>query len=324
MAASTARYVRYGTALLPAMSVKFCLPPWTEFRPVDPADTTLRPFDGLSPIKTKRFQRRSTYKTNYPSISTINGVTDDQKVLYNWQYRMVTQMGTPGFRAWMAERQEIGTSFHEIIDSILRELRKGNMKTSDEEVLRTAEEKKCRGYIESLLPIIRSLRPCSYMTMEAFTNHHALFYRGKMDAIIELEGEPTLVDWKTVTSRGKTPSEAAPETELSELYANPVQLAAYIGAVNSDPEFERYPIIRQGAVIRGFEDGRPGEIVMMREEQIEEYFEKFLHRLNYFWWHLEHREPSDSGLVSFVYNPVKERKLEPEEPLAEQPSTSVV
>jgi genome maintenance exonuclease 1 len=136
-----------------------------------------------------------------------------------------------------------------------------------------------------------------------YTSHHALFYRGRFDAIVELNGIPTLVDWKTAKA-GEIKS-VEEDTALSSLYTNPVQIAAYIGAVNADPRFEHIPTIRQGAVVRAFVDGQPADVVIMNEDTIEEYYKQFLNRLNYFWWQLKNKSPTASGYISFVFNPVR-------------------
>lgn len=84
-------------------------------------------------------------------------------------------------------------------------------------------------------------------------------------------GELTLVDWKTVNSISEK-SRSGEEKLASDLYSNPVQIAAYVAAVNSDPRYNHLPPIKRAAVVLVYEDGRGVEVVQMGEEDIEVEF----------------------------------------------------
>lgn len=81
-------------------------------------------------------------------------------------------------------------------------------------------------------------------------------------------GELTLVDWKTINAQSEK-SRSEGEKTTSDLYSNPVQIAAYVAAVNSDPAYAFLPPIKRAAVVLTYEDGRGVEIVSMGEEDIE-------------------------------------------------------
>jgi hypothetical protein len=78
----------------------------------------------------------------------------------------------------------------------------------------------------------------------------------------------TLVDWKTVNSSSEK-SQAYGEKSTSDLYSNPVQIAAYVAAVNAHPSFANLPPIKRAAVVLAYEDGRDVELVSMNEDDIE-------------------------------------------------------
>uniref|UniRef100_A0AC34RQN6 PD-(D/E)XK endonuclease-like domain-containing protein n=1 Tax=Panagrolaimus sp. JU765 TaxID=591449 RepID=A0AC34RQN6_9BILA len=105
------------------------------------------------------------------------------------------------------------------------------------------------------------------MCMEKKTTNHYYCYQGRFDAIIELDGEPTLVDWKTASA--ESIKSVGGENTLENQYGNPIQIVAYISAVNSDPAFENFPKIKRGAIVLTFEDGREAEILRLGEDNIQ-------------------------------------------------------
>jgi hypothetical protein len=48
-----------------------------------------------------------------------------------------------------------------------------------------------------------------------------------------------------------------------------IQLAAYIGAINSDPEFGHLPKITQAAIVNIYESGREAELQLFGRDEIE-------------------------------------------------------
>uniref|UniRef100_A0A914RPW7 Uncharacterized protein n=1 Tax=Parascaris equorum TaxID=6256 RepID=A0A914RPW7_PAREQ len=53
------------------------------------------------------------------------------------------------------------------------------------------------------------------------------------------------------------------------MYDGPLQVAAYVGAVNSDPNFSSLPTITNGAVIIAKEDGRAAHVAEMGFHDLE-------------------------------------------------------
>lgn len=107
--------------------------------------------------------------------------------------------------------------------------------------------------------------------------------------IIFFSGELTLVDWKTVNkTSGK--SNSTTEKLTSDLYSNPIQIAAYVAAVNSDPAYKSFPTIKRAAIVLAYEDGRGVEVVSMNEDDIEVSYEFYLNNNSLF----------SNTLISFV------------------------
>ncbi|KAI6213988.1 hypothetical protein M3Y94_00216100 [Aphelenchoides besseyi] len=147
------------------------------------------------------------------------------------------------------------------------------------------------------------------MMLEHSAPHPRLCYTGRFDAVVELDGELTLVDWKTINVDSMK-SQTAEQKLPADLYDNPIQLAAYVASVNAHPDFEKLPTIKQAAVVLVYEDGRGVEVVKIDSTQIEHYFEEFRRRLNEFWWKVENEKPR-AGAIHLTFNPMisKEKKV---------------
>ncbi|VDN07836.1 unnamed protein product [Thelazia callipaeda] len=174
----------------------------------------------------------------YPSVSTILGCTTSQRSLYHWQLKMIKQLGGIGaFKKHIRGRMMIGTQYHSCVQRILGEFknRRSFPDNVAEEVICTVDA--CVGsYVNSVLPILRTFAN-NNMELERHTSHHGLCYNGRFDATVTYKDALFLMDWKTVSS-GSTKDNCV---EIEKMYNDPLQLAAYIGAVNSDSNFKTLP-----------------------------------------------------------------------------------
>ncbi|KAI1720997.1 DNA polymerase phi domain-containing protein [Ditylenchus destructor] len=265
-----------------------------------------RPFKGVLSIDIER-SANNPWKDmlGIPSVSTIEGCVGEKRALYLWQENLIANMGYPGFKEVTQERKSSGILFHSIIEKLLAELKETGKVTASDEIHEKCEEKKVSGYFESALSFLKTLKSHDQMCLEQSTVSIPLCYRGRFDAIVEYEGSLTVMDWKTVSGLSVKSHKNAKQT-LKDLYANPGQIAAYVAAINSDPNFSRLPKICQGAIVLCYEDGREAEVVGMTEKDIQEYFELWLDKVNRFWWEVENRRPNNTGEISFVYDPREE------------------
>ena len=72
--------------------------------------------------------------------------------------------------------------------------------------------------LESMLPYLSDVR-----LVEGTVFHYDLCYAGKVDCVASYHGVPCVLDWKTSDR---------PKESIQRLYDNPIQLAAYCGAIN--------------------------------------------------------------------------------------------
>uniref|UniRef100_A0A0M3J4Z8 Mitochondrial genome maintenance exonuclease 1 (inferred by orthology to a C. elegans protein) n=1 Tax=Anisakis simplex TaxID=6269 RepID=A0A0M3J4Z8_ANISI len=152
----------------------------------------------------------------YPSISTILGCTQSQRNLYWWQLKMIKQLGGEG-------------SFRRYMRAIV------------EEILGIQIPDAVLGYMRSVLPVLRSLQHSEFTQLEQYAHHHLLCYLGRFDAIVSYRDALLVIDWKTASSGSS--KDTMVEMELAKMYNDPLQVAAYIGAINSDMKFSHLPTV---------------------------------------------------------------------------------
>ncbi|KAG8042504.1 hypothetical protein G9C98_005138 [Cotesia typhae] len=103
--------------------------------------------------------------------------------------------------------------------------------------------------------------------IESHVVHPTLGYRGIFDCVASYRGNLCLIDWKK-SEKIKT---------LSSIYDSPLQLSAYIGALNSDPN---YPFkIKTGILAIAYVEGQPPSIFEFTGKKLEFYWKEWLKRV---------------------------------------------
>ncbi|VDK88408.1 unnamed protein product [Onchocerca ochengi] len=259
--------VHYGTAIMPCV-VKNVLGalPRKEFLISSPS--LIATEQKLSYLKTSQFLENITNVEDgrYPSVSTILGCTTSQHLLYRWQLKMIKQLGGLGaFKKYVRVRMQSGTQYHNCLQRILEELRmRGSFPDDVAEQITSKVDISVANYLNSVLPILRTLNNKN-MELERPTSHHGLCYSGRFDAAVTYKDALFLMDWKTA-SLGSSKDTC---TGIEKMYNDPVQLAAYVGAVNSDPNFRMLPEIRYGAIVVAKENGSVADVVEMNSSHLE-------------------------------------------------------
>uniref|UniRef100_A0AC34FGZ1 PD-(D/E)XK endonuclease-like domain-containing protein n=1 Tax=Panagrolaimus sp. ES5 TaxID=591445 RepID=A0AC34FGZ1_9BILA len=328
--------LRYGTSITPTLvrGIIGKLPPHLKI--IDP-----RKFDDEAKMDfaanfftSRRRSKHLELDGRYPSVSALLGAAEeDLTKLYNWQSKKVIELGYDGLRKYMVKRTTSGTNFHKTVEFLLAELQK-NGSISDESCDKALKEKALSenyGYIGSILPVLKKIPKTDWMKLEKATKNHYYCFQGRFDAIVEIEGEPTLVDWKTVSAESYKHDTSSKVNDLKRLYGVPLQVAAYIASVNSDPEYQTMPKIRQGAVVLAYEASledqqpviRPADVVIIRPDDLKEYYKILAEKINSFWWKMMHPKKGDkdiNGNINFVFNPA----LRPPPPKKEEKKPEVI
>uniref|UniRef100_A0A5F9DKW6 Mitochondrial genome maintenance exonuclease 1 n=1 Tax=Oryctolagus cuniculus TaxID=9986 RepID=A0A5F9DKW6_RABIT len=155
-----------------------------------------------------------------PSVTRILQHTmTPQQVFYleRWKQRMVLELGEDGFAEYTSNIFLQGRRFHEALESIL--LPQVNSQGRGEDLL------EC-GYIESVQHVLKDVS--GVRALESAVQHETLKYAGLLDCVAEYQGKLCVIDWKTSEK---------PKPFLRNTFDNPLQVVAYVGAINYDANY---------------------------------------------------------------------------------------
>ncbi|XP_073930376.1 mitochondrial genome maintenance exonuclease 1 isoform X2 [Castor canadensis] len=150
-----------------------------------------------------------------------------------------------------------GKRFHEALESILSP--QENLKERDEKHLQC-------GYIESIQHILKDIS--GVLALESAVHHETLKYTGLLDCVAEYQGKLCVIDWKTSEK---------PKPFLRNTYDNPLQIVAYMGAINHDANYSFQ--VQCGLIVVAYKDGSPAHPHFMDAELCSQYWVKWLLRL---------------------------------------------
>lgn len=194
-----------------------------------------------------------------PSVTRIlqQTMTPEQSFfLERWKQRMILELGEDGFAEYTSNTFLQGRQFHEALESIL----------SPQENLEGREELLQSGYIKSVQHILKEIS--GVQALESAVQHEALKYVGMLDCVAEYQGKLCLIDWKTSEK---------PKPFIHNTYDNPLQVVAYMGAVNHDAHYSFQ--VQCGLIVVAYKDGSPAHPHFMDEELCSKYWAKWLLRL---------------------------------------------
>ncbi|KAL2718735.1 LOW QUALITY PROTEIN: mitochondrial genome maintenance exonuclease 1-like, partial [Vespula squamosa] len=194
----------------------------------------------------------------YPSVTKILSATmslEAQKALALWKMKMIKERGIEKFEEYHKELLNDGCEFHSCIEDTL--LGK-----------RVNVPKHIQQAYNSLNNIIYDFEDIK--AVESFVSHKDLYYKGKVDCIASYRGKLCAIDWKK-SDKDKL--------NINSMYDAPIQLAAYIGAINSS---ERYPfVVDCGLIVVGYTNGKPADTFTVSGEELKTYWEKWLAKLKH-------------------------------------------
>ncbi|KAL3181482.1 hypothetical protein MRX96_036838 [Rhipicephalus microplus] len=199
----------------------------------------------------------------YPSVTTILRDTIDEPSklrLELWKQKMVAEMGEEGFRKYQESILSQGKSLHYNIHDLL------NGKPKEEIVVRPENE----GHWRSLEPFWAEISEVAHL--ESAVCHPYLQYRGIIDCVAMWRGEMVLIDWKT--SKKQKP-------RLSDTYDNPLQVAAYVGALNYDGNYKIQ--VRDAMIVIAYEDGSPCQVHHLGPTLCQRHWQRWLQRVRTYW-----------------------------------------
>lgn len=199
----------------------------------------------------------------YPSVTTILRDTMDEQSrlrLEQWKQKMVAEMGEEDFRNYQESILSQGKSLHVNI----RDLLSG---TPKEEIVVQPENEGHWRSLKSFWPEVGKV-----VHLESAVCHPHLQYRGILDCVAMCRNELVLIDWKTSKK---------PKPRLSDTYDNPLQVAAYVGALNYDDSYKIQ--VRDAMIVIAYEDGSPCHVHHLGPALCQRHWQRWLQRLRTYW-----------------------------------------
>ncbi|GAU98380.1 hypothetical protein RvY_09535 [Ramazzottius varieornatus] len=202
----------------------------------------------------------------YPSVTAILDVTmpsASRERLDAWKRRKIAELGVQGFQLLQQSIFSDGKGFHTAVETVLRGTK----------VNEVAVPKRNEGHWESLKNVFSDLS--DVVCIEERVQHPFLCYKGVTDCVASLEGQPCVIEWKTSATKKDT---------VDALYDNPIQVAAYLGAVNFDENMRSKNVqVPNAAVVVAYSSGEPASVVRFDHNLISSYWAAWLRRLQQYW-----------------------------------------
>ncbi|XP_075976661.1 mitochondrial genome maintenance exonuclease 1-like [Anticarsia gemmatalis] len=202
---------------------------------------------------------KNDYAQQYPSVTLIlnKTMTDESRTaLEKWKQERIAEMGLEQFNKFYEAQMAVGTKFHSTLK---------NYFTQPLTQLRI--EKEVEGVWVSVADVLKSIS--SPKAIESNVIHPVLKYRGIFDAIAEYEDKPTLIEWKKSDK---------PRKSIAVTYDNPVQLAAYFGAVCHDLNYKHLNV-RDALLVIAYTDGSKADAYHLSTDKLREHWAQWLIRL---------------------------------------------
>ncbi|XP_072360134.1 LOW QUALITY PROTEIN: mitochondrial genome maintenance exonuclease 1 [Scyliorhinus torazame] len=202
--------------------------------------------------------KRNCSKTNLSSVTRILQLTmslEQAFYLERWKRRMITELGQDGFKEYTKNILNRGKLFHTALEESL--LSTKIPKTDDEEIA---------GYLHSVQDILADVK--GTRALESVVSHLPLQYMGLVDCVAEYRGKLCVIDWKTSEK---------PKPYFRNTFDNPLQVAAYAGALNHDDNYNFQ--VERGLIVVAYKDGSPAHAHFMDRELFLTCWKKWLFRL---------------------------------------------
>ncbi|ELK03943.1 hypothetical protein PAL_GLEAN10024033 [Pteropus alecto] len=209
--------------------------------------------------------------------------------LERWKQRMILELGEDGFAEYTSKIFLQGKRFHEDLESIL----------SPQENLKERDENLESGYIKSVQHILKDVN--GVRALESAVQHKTLKYGGLLDCVAEYQcslckiktyvigkrigygaGDGVDTEGRAALSRGKLcvidwKTSEKPKPFIQNTFDNPLQVVAYMGAINQDANYSFQ--VQYGLIVVAYKDGSPAHSHFMDTELCSQYWTKWLLRL---------------------------------------------
>ncbi|KAG9334891.1 hypothetical protein JZ751_006371 [Albula glossodonta] len=232
--------------------------------------------------------QRGAGRGSTPSVTRILQQTmppEQAFYLERWKQRMIAELGEEGFKdaeeymgGFFSDIFRQGKQFHSALESVFMP----DSAPAEEGERSEAVE----GYMESISHVLEDIG--GVRAIESVVTHQPLGYLGLVDCVaqyrwVSLHKRPSKTiltclarHYDIITMR----RHEKPKPYLHNTYDNPLQVAAYIGALNSDSNYAYQ--VESGLIVVAYKDGSPAHPHFMTSDLCQQYWKKWLLRLEEF------------------------------------------
>ncbi|NXX42534.1 MGME1 exonuclease, partial [Tricholaema leucomelas] len=199
--------------------------------------------------------------TKMPSVTRILQQTISPLqafYLERWKQKMILELGKDGFAEYTKNLFLQGELFHAALESIFLPEETTTKEQRENAVI--------SGYLSSVEHVLEDI--AEVKALESAVQHESLQYLGLVDCVAKYRGQLCVIDWKTSEK---------PKPFLKDTFDNPLQVAAYIGAINHDANYDFQ--VRCGLIVVAYKDGSPAHPHFMGPDLCSQYWKKWLLRL---------------------------------------------
>ncbi|NXY88952.1 MGME1 exonuclease, partial [Alcedo cyanopectus] len=200
-------------------------------------------------------------KTNMPSVTRVLQQTlSPQQAFYleRWKQKKILELGKDGFEEYTENLFLQGALLHAALES--------QFQSQEPAAEEQSEDVAVSGYLRSVQHVLGEMS--SVQALESAVQHQSLHYLGLVDCVAEYRGQLCVIDWKTSEK---------PKPSLKDTFDNPLQVAAYIGAINHDANYDFQ--VRCGLIVVAYKNGSPAHAHFMDPDLCSQYWNKWLMRL---------------------------------------------
>ncbi|XP_063217620.1 mitochondrial genome maintenance exonuclease 1-like [Bacillus rossius redtenbacheri] len=199
----------------------------------------------------------------YPSVSKVLNATMSESsriALMRWRQKMIAELGQDEFLKYYRDLLAKGSLFHATVQRFLA-------RPPEEELRPDPDVEGCWHSLAGVMPNISRV-----YALESHVVHSRLKYRGVIDCVAKYQDKPVLIEWKKSDTQ---------KAEIRKTYDAPMQLVAYLGAMNYD---ERYTFkVKGGLVVVAYSDGSPAHVFPLSAVDCSMYWRLWLARVQQYW-----------------------------------------
>uniref|UniRef100_A0A182S511 Mitochondrial genome maintenance exonuclease 1 n=1 Tax=Anopheles funestus TaxID=62324 RepID=A0A182S511_ANOFN len=184
-----------------------------------------------------------------------------RQALLRWKAAKIAELGEAGFQQLQTEIFARGSTLHATLETWLT-----GCDPSEQMIEKTGVLwKSIRGALEEVE------RPAKMIEQKLY--HPYLHYNGIVDCITSIKGQYHVIEWKTSDN---------PKTSVAATYDAPIQLCAYMGALQANKNLCDSEI-KRGAIFVAYTSGKPANVHLLDGDEMRRYWQLWLHRLQEYW-----------------------------------------